>query len=313
MNIGRLAALVTGAGMWIAACGGTSSNGGSAPPVSSTDFAGSYAHAVCDNIAACCAKSGIGYDASACFTSVQGLIQGLVVNPATASGATYDANAAGDCIARVRDASIACGETTQMQSDLNAACNRVYSGTKKPGETCNTSTDCQAPAEGTVTCDHWSSSGGDAGPMSGSLCQVRTTPKGGETCGSSSSGAPPSTVAACDYGQSDTFMCDYQSHTCVPRGEIGASCTSSDGCVTTAYCSMQKCVAKVGIGGACTSFGSECDATSRCDAVTKMCAAKLADGAACTTSTDCTGNQCSSGKCRSSSYADPTVCGGVQM
>lgn len=309
MNIGRLIALVSGAGMWIAACGGTSSNGGSAPPVAAGDFASSYAHAVCDNIAACCAKEGIGYDANACFTAVQGIIQGLLVNPATAAGSVYDATAAGDCIAKVRDAAIACNDTTSGKTDLNSACNRVYSGTKKPGESCNASTDCAASADGQVTCDHWSSSSLDGGTSSGTLCQVRKTPTGGEPCGGIG-GAPPAVVGNCDYGASDTFACDYTSHTCVPRAAVGAACTSSDSCVTTAYCSSQKCVARVGIGGACTNFGSECDATSRCDTNTKLCVAKLADGAACMTSTDCTGGHCTSNKCKSSSYADPTVCGG---
>ena len=122
---------------------------------------------------------------------------------------------------------------------------------------------------------------------------------------------PASVVGACDYGQSDAFACDYQTHACVPRSDIGAACTSSDSCVTTAYCSSQKCVARVGVGGACTNFGSECDATSRCDTATKLCAAKLADGAACMSGTECTGGRCSSGKCRSSSYADPSLCGGL--
>lgn len=309
MNIGRWIALVTGAGMWIAACGGSSSNGGAAPPVTANDFVGAWAHAVCDNIAACCAKGGIGYNANNCLVAVQGLIQ-AGVNQATAAGATYDATAAGDCVAKTRDAVVACNDTTQSKSDTNAACNRVYSGTKKPGESCNLSSDCASSPDGTVTCDHWSTGSQDGGASSGTLCQLRKTPKGGEPCGSSG-GMPASVVGACDYGQSDAFACDYQTHACVPRSDIGATCTSSDSCVTTAYCASQKCAARLGVGGACTGFGSECDATSRCDTATKLCAAKLADGAVCMTGTDCAGGRCSGGKCRPSSWADPSYCGGA--
>ena len=309
MNIGRLIALVSGAGMWIAACGGTSANGGTAPPVVAGDFVSSWAHSICDNLAACCAKEGIGYDANNCLTAAEGLIQ-VGVNQATAAGATYDPAAAGDCIAESRAAAIACNDTTQSKNDVSSACNRVYSGKKKPGESCTSSTDCAASADGRVTCDQWSTSSLDGGTTSGSLCQVRKTPTGGEPCGCTG-GAPPAVIGACDYGASDTFACDSASHTCVPRAAVGAACTSSDSCVTTAYCSSsQKCVARVGVGGACTNFGSECDATSRCDMNTMLCVAKLADGAACRSGTDCTGGRCSSGKCRSSSYADPSLCGG---
>ena len=313
MKIGRVIALLTGGGLWvIAACGGSTSNGGGTGPVASSDFANQYAHAVCDNIAACCAKAGIGYDANACLSAAQGIIQGLIVNPATAAGATYDPNAAGACIDQVKQAALACGETPSQKSALNNACNKVYSGSKKPGEPCNTSLDCQASSDGTVTCDHWSSSGGDGGTSSGTLCQVRKTPVGGEPCGGSTGGgAPPSVVGDCGYGASDTFMCDYQTNTCQPRKAVGQSCTGSDTCVTTAYCAAGKCAPRLDVGAACQPYDGSCNAQTRCDSASKTCQPKLADGAACTQSSDCAGGRCSSNKCASSSYADPTVCGGA--
>ena len=40
--------------------------------------------------------------------------------------------------------------------------NGVYSGTKQPGETCDSTYDCASSSEGTVTCLQWSSGGGIA-------------------------------------------------------------------------------------------------------------------------------------------------------
>jgi hypothetical protein len=312
MNVHRFLASLSFAGLWLAACGGSTSSGGTNAPVAASDFASGYAHAVCDNVAGCCQKAGLGYDANACMTSVQGIIQGLLVNPANAAGATYDPNAAGDCLAQVRAAVETCSTSTSSKNALDSACQRVYAGKSQPGGTCTSSVDCAPTTDGTVTCEIWSSSGSDGGSQSGSQCQVRKTPKGGEPCGGTTSGgAPPTVVGACEFGESDTFTCDYQTHTCQPRGAIGATCESTDNCVTTAYCTNGSCAARVGVGGACDGFSDSCDATSRCDQSTKQCVAKLADGTACTLSSDCAGGSCSSGKCRSSDYADPTVCGGT--
>lgn len=309
MNIGRILFLLSGTGLWIAACGGTTSSNGSTP-VAASDFAASYAHAICDNVGPCCQQGGLAYDANACVTSVQGLIQGLLVNPANASGSKYDANAAGNCISQISAIVKSCNETSAQRTALDQACSAVYSGTKQPGDTCNSSADCAASPDGRVTCDHWATGSSDGGTQSGSTCQLRKTPKGGEPCGSTS-GAPPAIVGDCSYGASDTFTCDYKTNTCVARKALGAQCTSADECVTTAFCQSGTCAAKLPLGSACDGFSKVCDDKLKCDSATQKCIAKLADGAACQGSNDCAGGRCSSGKCASSSFADPTICGGT--
>src|SRR5579883_3022715 len=125
-----LPSLLIAAGVALGACGGTTSgNGGNGnnPPVQASAFATSYAHAICDNVASCCQTNGLAYDANNCLTSAQGIVHGLLVNPAVAAGATYDASAAGDCVAAIKAAVTACSDDMATQNELDAACKGVYS------------------------------------------------------------------------------------------------------------------------------------------------------------------------------------------
>ena len=69
---------------------GASSCGGIVQNVDGSNgaFALGFAHAICDNIAPCCAEDSLAYDASGCLAAVEAGVQRSTVEPAIAIGAS---------------------------------------------------------------------------------------------------------------------------------------------------------------------------------------------------------------------------------
>lgn len=284
-------------------------------PVAASDFASAYAHAACDDLAGCCTQNGYGYNQPACLAAIQGLVQAELVNPATVAGAAYDANAAGECVARARRTAQTCAQTDEEKRLMNAVCGRIYSGLKRPGEECRSTMDCAASPEGRVSCTSWSSASRDGGPSGGKMCQVRKTPAAvGDSCEgfTGSTAAPPAVVGDC-AGSSSALRCDPETRTCQPRLALGQKCSGAGGCTTDAYCNYktQLCEAKLAVGAACTS-PDDCAAGASCDFMgTKTCVAKRPVGADCQSSSDCASNACKKSRCAANGVGTPELCGGA--
>jgi hypothetical protein len=295
-----VASLAAGA---IAACGGSSEGGGSVGPIPHDQLASRAASALCDNIGDCCAKNGWTHDASACKQGYEALVEEFFITPAVKGGATYDAQAAGTCVSSLSDVAKSCGA-----SDVSAACDRIFIGTKPNGAQCEHSIECAAPPGGDAYCD--------VDDFLPGTCVQEPRGKAGDGCSGtctdngsfiSCSGGGTDTGSALCWTNDDLFCSD---GTCQPLIAIGDACQWS-GCVDDAYCtSAGVCAAKLPAGGDCGSDWSACADGLYCDAA-GVCAAKKPDGAACSDWEECVGS-CEDNQCvNDTGFISAALCSGT--
>jgi hypothetical protein len=275
-------------------------------------FVASY----CDLFTPCCAKAGLRSDGQQCK-----LFLG-----AFAPQGTYDKQAGEACLAEVKAAS-AKADFCDDTETASAACDKVFgdpSGSKKPGETCESDTDCAASSEGKVDC---------ASSFSGTAqvrkCQVQVRGKAGDQpcVGTVEGSSTFSNVALDDVPakgylchDKDGLRCDSKSNSCVAYKAVGEACTSNGfdrDCVSAAYCDtvQKKCAERKVAGAACTDSGSfsqhECTMGNYCSEA-KTCMAQAAEGGACTSDTQCVSKDCVNNKCGPKGASDfglALICG----
>lgn len=295
----------------LAAC---SSSATAAAPVAEGDLALQAAHALCDSIQPCCAQVGYTYDATACLANEKAEVQREITQE-SGQGGTYDANAAGNCVAKLRAQAAACADppaSTRSMSD----CGPIYVGTKKVGDACTHTAECAASADGSVSCTTTVLDGppGTGTSSSGMCVLYKNTAAKGDPCGGSSSGKPATIQSDCE-GNNSPFYCDYSgTHTCVDRIAIGQSC-QGQGCVVGAFCNNGTCAANLSEGATCQygncATGLYCNVAS----VTSgngTCAKQKNAGDACVSglSNACASGSCSMGKCSAGSLATANACKG---
>jgi hypothetical protein len=275
----RTLAFLAACSLALAACSSSSDNGGPA-----SDWFNSYAKAMCEGTAPCCAAEGQQNDVSAC-EQFYGLLGGGGVQQAINNGAHFDQSAADQCLSQLKTWFNDC----TASGDGPEVCNRVVNGKTAPGGACSTDFDCALPAQGTVTCLYQTSA-------SHGVC-VQTLPaEAGKPCDTSS------TTATTLYDCSDdaNFYCDVSTGTgtCKKKIAVGQPCGSGE-CVDTAGCQDDPqsgqlvCTALAPAGSSCTD-SSDCVTSAYCKS--GQCAAKETDGQACTTDDVCLGF-CESSKC----------------
>jgi hypothetical protein len=121
--------------------------------------------------------------------------------------------------------------------------------------------------------------------------------KQGEPCGSTND---EPTVYECF--EDPAFYCDLSDETCKAKTPIGESCEAGSTCTDDAYCDWtgtSKCVAKVGVGGACGGSGALCNDDLYCS-TNATCVVKKAAGEDCVDYEECAGS-CVDGKCETQS------------
>ena len=299
-----LTLLVTGLGAAVlAACSGKTD----AAPVAEADFATQLAHAVCDNIGPCCAKAQLTYDKSACASSAIAALQGDF-DRRKKEGATYDATAAGQCVAQYQGIASSC--SNDSTTDTLAACRRVYAGSKALGEACTTTSECRLPAEGSVACWQAVSSNGTLASQ-GTCVGFRPAQKGDACMGLGALPPGVTTVGDCNFNDKSAFYCDSAS-ICQPRVAIGQACpTNSFGaCVEGGQCVDGVCASAPKLGESCT-FG-KCAGESFCDFSSTKCTAKRKAGEACDQSAACVSGNCSGKKCVDGWLTSAPICAGTR-
>jgi hypothetical protein len=277
---------------------------------SSSSGSNAFVSDYCDAFAPCCAKAGRPSDGSQCKAFIG----------AFTSGSGFDQAAADKCLADInatKNNANFCDTGTSPPS-----CSKVFQsssggGTKKPGETCSTDSECASSAEGKAQCGDIFKDG-----MTIRKCQIVIVGKAGDSpcvetidgnityfSGSSTTMDVPPKGYSCD--KASGLRCDSSTEKCVALGKEGDSCTTSDACEKTLYCesgSMPKCAARKPVGSTCTF--SECVTNAFCDNTSKTCVAKTPAGGACTTSSACEGGSCVNGKCGSNDLGLAFLCGG---
>ncbi len=263
--------------------------------ISADRFPSAYAEALCTSLQHCCAENTVRFDYNACTAGWNSLIRTRVVADNSAL-ANYDAKAASDCIAQVRDAkTTSCAPEPGSISAARDRCQQIYSGKKPPGAACNSNAEC-APVDGQVVSCSPLPPGSDGGgqlplaqPFSEPVCVASPVPPQGAPC----KVTPPH---GCEGGMN--LFCDPASLTCLPQQDVAGPCLASvpSSCLPTAYCvssgpSAGLCAA-VGSQGAPCASSVECDTSTLCDPGTKTCVDKKISPAACAD-----GSECKSGLC----------------
>ncbi len=272
----------------LAAC---SSSGAAAARVAEGDFNQKYAETVCDGAAKCCAIGQYPYDRAACIAQWR-----RTSDVAPVAGLTYNAENAGECIARLRAQTSCEDDIIPGYEDFLAYCQAVYTGTKQPGEACTGAQECAATSQGHAFCVQ-------------GVCKVTPTNHDGDACSQDdfetdcnaeqfasdlycgadghchklkAVGEPCDTYRACDLSGTCSAA-----GVCVPRGQAGAQCSNTTPCARGLYCPRD---ANLNVIGGCTP--------------------EKRPGETCTAGVDkCFDGICSEGRC-SASGATADFCAG---
>ncbi len=278
-------------GLVVSGCGGSGS-GGSGGSADVDQFVSSY----CAEFSSCCAAAGLPSDGAQC----------RALYGAFAPRGSYDSAKGAACLDEIRALPDKC-EATSMSPP---SCENVFAqtaGTKAPGETCDTDSDCAPSAMGEVQC---ASDFVDGATIQ--QCQVQIPGKAGDSpCIATKSGNVTSFFGTMDgipesgyvCNTADGLACDGQTLECTLIPKVGEPCGSGFGgdCEAGAHCDFASdtCKAALGVGEACMS-DQDCGTSGYCDPVGKRCVARAEEGAACTKSVECESNQCTNQKCEAS-------------
>ncbi len=277
MRIGAGIGAVLLAGVGGALAVGCGSSGGSSGG-DSAEFAKQY----CALYQPCCASAGYPAGDQAGCRSFFG---GLPVTDAAAAQQCLD-----DLTAESSDPGFCHFETPQPASCAKAYPQTSQHGTKKPGQACDTTSDCAPQTNGDVTCLPGSAS---------SICQVAVHAQVGQACQGTVDGnltmiTGDSSGTAVPYCyRSEGVFCAGDA-TCQALLDVGGACADYGACKDGAWCDSGTCAPRVAVGGACT--GTEaCVDGAYCDNFPSgSCAPKLAEGAACDSNEQCVTSYCDS-------------------
>lgn len=319
-------------------CGG-STRGGGFGPVPKSQFMSRYESVVCDNIGSCCKTAGYKYDAAACKIALGKSDTATFLKTTTA---TYDAQAAGDCLGAIAGLMSSC---KGFDNVTIASCQKVFTGTKAAGQPCTTSTDCAPVSGADVSCDSTSTGGGGASGSGGSTgtggsfgssqgvcvvtprgkkgdgCDATCTESGNSTsCDSMMGGAGGATGAGGGSSTGNASCYTNEGLYCGANGKcdalipIGQPCPTDSGCVDGAFCDNGTCAAKKAVGSACSTYDTCKDGTycKGLDAsATGTCATPQPAGAACKFDDECQNTYyCQNGKCVSYTGITADMCSG---
>ena len=152
------------------------------------------------------------------------------------SGAVrVDTTALAACVTAYQQAASGCREIPVV-----AACNRVFIGTRKPGETCSDSGYECSSEQGASTClitvqgGHTGVCKSNAHGKAGDACLYSC--RDGDSCGGTTYGAADTVLTLCF--ESDGLFCDNgdDGGKCKLIKKTGDPCTSTDECGTKGYC-----------------------------------------------------------------------------
>jgi hypothetical protein len=267
-------------------------------------YASALASAFCDELEHCCIAEGNAYNRERCRQYVVERI-GYNVPADRRNRFSYDAEAAAQCVAAVREAARSCKAPDAME-----ACARVFTGTVPAGESCASLSECARPAGGNAICDI----------PGGNVCLVRARGRAGdpcaETCTETEGGgwgcggmSRPGEAMLAQCWTNDGLYCSVGR--CQPLLALGEVCDRDEGCSPNGYCEGV-CKPLLSEGQACINFSS-CEAPLYCHQQTWTCRRPKPPGAACdyVDSFECQPGFCHNGVCVTGyPFADYDLCAG---
>lgn len=268
-----------------AGCGGSVSE--SAPePIALPDLAATWAAAVCDAEAPCCAAAQIAYDPESCRQTATASYRARIQR--FDDGYTrYDASAARTCINAWVEQAQSCMAFTLATDQSLAACALMFNGTQPDGAACNGGFDCASKestcvgtlGQGVCTHDLYPLTHGALGAQCGSTCALAP-------CEVEWPARPPPVPFGTGCYREDGLVCG-ASGVCAAPAQLGAPCAPY-GCAEGAFCEARQCVPQRD-SGPCDNTEVACSSASYC--VDGQCQLKQPDGNACTNLEACQG-QC---------------------
>lgn len=241
----------------VAACGGSSS-------VSIEDYPSEMEDAICDFAVKCdlvkdsatCHETNLNFDLRLSASELEAVTSGR---------AKYDGKKAQACADAFRDRS--CDTTSESFRVASTACAAIITGTLAEGATCAVDGECQSQFCDIQACDMACCTGACVGGAVPGLAKI------GESC----------EVIDCEAGA----YCDRVASTCTAVKGAGASCLGSDECTYGFDCILPEgtCGSLPELGASCTGACRDTGAT--CNQTSHTCVKVALEGAACTTSSDC--------------------------
>lgn len=256
-----------------------------------------FMDAFCNAIQPCCANNERTTNPDSCKASLR------------RRGFSRDGALRSACLSGIRTLATATNCVPDL-ADWDDPCVRAFQepgGPTAPGEPCKTDADCSGTARALTDCTPAPT------PMdlnAPSVCVVKTRGKAGDApCvgtifpdgitleyGVVLTGTDSPLANGFLCARAEGLYCDPSSRTCKALVQGGGACTFEDACVSRVCQDDDTCRGIVSAGQSCAS--AVCDEASHCDSTTQTCTAKLAEGAACVTGTQCTGS-CMMGACSS--------------
>lgn len=286
-----------------------------AAPVESGNFVKAFSSAYCEGIADCCKEQGFPSDTAACKTTLEAQIGPQAATRLSSPHYTYDAKAAGVCLAAYKSALEACTDRYYMQ-DFEADCSKAIVGNVALGGQCGEDSECAPQENSSVECsngicvvssDDWYFEDEIHGKL-GDPCKgtCHQDADGDSGCSGGGIDSAPSNAVSC--WTNDGLVCG-DNNTCVAAPTLGQRC--EDYCASGAWCQERVCVAQIASGGDCGFNDTACLSTSYCDHETDQCTPKKADGEACDDDEECVGGDCYQDHCRVWTAANPSSCAGI--
>jgi hypothetical protein len=276
----------------VAGCSGSS-------PVPLAEFCTRYAETLCDAATRCQCLSEV--EAAYCPTYLAGQCQDNVVTPVQSGQRTYDAAAAGHCLAGYRSVLSDCSFEGDQLTD---ACDQMLVGVIPAGQACESDSDCVPGLEchGAV-CTEMPGPGDPC--LDASYCAEDLFCADDGTCQQprGRGGACPEGGEACG----EDLYCDSVTTTCQPPLDAGDSCAADPwACGDGLYCSESTttCTRYPGAGGDCAASNGECADGFYCDGSMK-CQPQQGAGEACYDDDDqCLSGTCTDGVCEGGSTCE---------
>lgn len=290
--------------------GGTLRQG---PPVPVQEYGTALARLFCPQITPCCAERlGSTVSNTDCVTAMAEVFSSSLegADPANYS---YDADLAGDCVATVEPLyqRLECGFSdagVDVDPAIEEACSRIFTGKLEPGQPCNSSVECAAGPGDSVSCDELELGSEltvctvDKRALLGDDCRWTCTesPEAGTTCWGSSIATQERTAVSGECYTNDGLYCSSDG-SCAQQAALGEACGDDAGC-TEGYCGEGVCQAPGASGADCVT-DTWCREPYYCSPI-GSCEPRLADGASCGSSNECSNGRCVSGTCGSEADSD---------
>jgi len=244
-------------------------------------LASRYAALMCDSLGACCQASHFTFDSTNCRGTEAAKVQENI-DSLTALGVAYDGDAAGECLAALKD-TVHC---ERRSTDAPPACGNIFVGALQVGAACSKDVQCKRPgrclqdADGKGMCDDSfiTATHGREGDACKGTCFSE------EDCRLGSQDTPTEQVAC--YVTDGLHCMD----TCRRLGAVGETCDASNtSCEPGLFCAVDGTIAGSG-SGRCTAphpLGAACQASQECQSLN-------CDGGKC--GDFVTAEQCASGR-----------------